>query len=400
MMIVDVAGWTLLHFLWQGALLAVVLAGVLRAFPNRGPRFRYRCAYTVLVAMLIMPIATMLALGIDAEFHSDRLAMAIGAGLPLRVGHIDPGSASPAAIRLLTTVLGAEANLVHVFFIGAARMPLVAGLWFAGILIVGASWVFSVLRIRRVASSARDWPQWQALARNLEAKLNIRHRVGLAVSSRPVMPMLVGWRRPTIVLPQAALRELTASAAESLLYHELVHARRRDHWSNLIQIVVETLLFFHPAVWWVSHRMRTEREYCCDDEVVALLGSRAPYAQALVWLEENRRPGPRSAVLADSGLTLQRLRRLASGDGSPASPWQKRLAALTAIVALLAIPMILWAVRPANVSALGFRPQAEQEGVLVGPPEGPDDCTNGTCADVQLQIRPKSYKLPGGDRAV
>ena len=65
---------------------------------------------------------------------------------------------------------------------------------------------------------------------------------------------------------------MPAGQVEAILLHELAHIRRHDYLVNLLQTVAESLLFYHPAVWWISGVIRTERENCCDDLVVAQRG--------------------------------------------------------------------------------------------------------------------------------
>ena len=102
------------------------------------------------------------------------------------------------------------------------------------------------------------------------------------------VPVVIGWLRPVILLPVAALAGLTPAQVEAILAHELAHIRRHDSCVNVLQTIAETLLFYHPAVWWVSHRIRAEREHCCDDIAVAVCGDPVAYAQALAELESWR----------------------------------------------------------------------------------------------------------------
>jgi hypothetical protein len=154
----------------------------------------------------------------------------------------------------------------------------------------------------------------------------IRRPVRVLESSLAQVPMVIGWLRPLILLPAAAVTGLTPQQLEAILAHELAHVRRNDYWMNLVQAAAEILLFYHPAVWWVSNRIRIEREHCCDDLGVAACGDRLTYARALVAMEELRSlPDVPSLALAfDGGSLLQRVRRLfeapAPGHGGSA-PW-------------------------------------------------------------------------------
>jgi hypothetical protein len=123
-------------------------------------------------------------------------------------------------------------------------------------------------------------------------------------------PSVIGAIRPLILLPVAALTTLTPGQVEALLAHELAHIRRRDYLVNLLQTVVETLLFFHPGVWWMSSRIRAEREHCCDDVAVAVCGEAESYAAALAELAAVRSGGAALAMGAVRGPILSRIKRL------------------------------------------------------------------------------------------
>ena len=102
------------------------------------------------------------------------------------------------------------------------------------------------------------------------------------------VPTIVGCLRPVILLPASVVTGLPASHLDAVLAHELAHVRRHDYLVNVLQSLVETLLFYHPAVWWCSRQIRIEREHCCDDLVVEACGDRVVYAHALAQLEELR----------------------------------------------------------------------------------------------------------------
>jgi hypothetical protein len=121
---------------------------------------------------------------------------------------------------------------------------------------------------------------------------------------------VVGWLRPVILVPAATIAGLTPEQLEAVLAHELAHIRRYDYVVNAAQVLIETLLFYHPAVWWVSARIRRERELCCDDLAVGCCGDAVCYARALTRLERLRLDSPSLAVGSTSGPLGYRIRRL------------------------------------------------------------------------------------------
>ena len=134
------------------------------------------------------------------------------------------------------------------------------------------------LRSRLVRPAPSEWQQ--ALDR-LKTRIRVSRPVRLLVSSLVQAPAVVGWLRPVVLVPVGALAGLPAEQIEALLVHELAHIRRHDYLVNVLQSVVEALLFYHPAVWWVSGHIRTEREQCCDDVAVSVSGDVLTYARAL-----------------------------------------------------------------------------------------------------------------------
>ena len=155
--------------------------------------------------------------------------------------------------------------------------------------------------------SASVWPtRMRLMADRLDLKLKIR----LVKSALVDVPAVIGWMRPAIVVPVSVLSGLAPAHLDAILAHELSHIRRRDYLVNIVQCVVETLLFYHPAVWWVSRRIRVERELCCDDLAASLCDSRLTYATALASLETLRASTPALAMPATGGVLLHRIRRL------------------------------------------------------------------------------------------
>jgi type II secretory pathway component GspD/PulD (secretin) len=153
------------------------------------------------------------------------------------------------------------------------------------------------------------------------------------------VPTVIGWLRPVILLPAGCLLGLSAAQLEAILAHELAHIRRHDYLVNLLQNVVETLLFYHPAVWWVSRRIREERENCCDDLAVEICGDRVTYARALATLEELRHAPGQLALAAAGAPLLQRIRRLAGKSGARASRPGWPLAGIVALLIVFAVAM-------------------------------------------------------------
>ena len=153
---------------------------------------------------------------------------------------------------------------------------------------------------------------WQPTAERLARRLRVGVPFRVVESAVVDAPILIGWLQPLVVLPLAAMAHMTAAQVEALVAHELAHIRRRDYAINLLQTIAEALLFFHPGVWWVSRRIRQEREHCCDDAAIAVAGEATAYAEALMALASWREREFQPSLGAAKGSLLLRIRRLLS----------------------------------------------------------------------------------------
>ncbi|MEX2301204.1 MAG: M56 family metallopeptidase [Bryobacterales bacterium] len=263
---IDALGWTLLHFLWQGAAIAFLLAAANPALRETTARARYAAACGAMLLMLACAAGTFAWLYSEATPSGARFepqATAAVAATGITKVFTSPEVASPPAARI------------------SSYLSLLVYFWFAGVCLLGirslGGWVV-VQRLRRQASRPADDAGQQQLAR-LARRLGIARLVQLRESAAAQAPAVIGWLKPVVLLPVAALGGLSPQQLEALLAHELAHIRRHDYLVNLFQTAIETLLFYHPAVWWVGRRIRAERENCCDDLAVEVCGDALLYAR-------------------------------------------------------------------------------------------------------------------------
>lgn len=284
--------WALVHFLWQGVLVAALLAVTLAAFRRRPATWRYAAACA---ALLLMPatFAVTLALMIPERARTAALWQWWDTAAP--AGGPDSGFAAGWAA-------GSP---------WADRIVWLVPVWMACVLVLYARTLGGWLAARRLRT-AGAWPVegfWQGRLHQAAARLRISKPVRLLESCLAEAPVVIGYFRPVILVPAGLLAGLPAAQMEAVLAHELAHIRRHDYLVNLLENLVEGLLFYHPAVWWVSARIRAERENCCDDVAVAWSGDARGYAAALAALEERRWP-PAPALAATGGRLMDRILRL------------------------------------------------------------------------------------------
>jgi GWxTD domain-containing protein len=323
-------GWALVHFLWEGLALAAVLAAVLYLLRPSSARARYGAACATLFAM---PLA---------------FAVTLFAMWPHAAGNV-PLLPRPPAAHFAVVPLAPPAPPPSDFT--AARMlPWIACCWFLGVAFFYlrglAAW-FAARRLRHRGTCAPP-PVWEQRVSALCARMRISRPARLLESCFIDAPVLVGYLRPVILMPLGCLANLPAGQIECILIHELSHIRRHDYLVNLLQGVVEGLLFYHPAVWWTSRTVREERENCCDDAVVALTGDARVYAATLATLEHRRAIGLETAIAATGGNLMKRIRRLLtqpqSAQRSATPAFAAGLLLITCMAALAA-----WPVKPVRV---------------------------------------------------
>jgi beta-lactamase regulating signal transducer with metallopeptidase domain len=216
-------------------------------------------------------------------------------------------------------------------------LPWIVGLWTCGVgllaLRLAVGWGI-VRRLRRQGEAPRDLG-WNARLERLRVRLGVSAPVRLLCSASASVPMVIGWLRPVVLVPASLLAGLTPHQLEAVLAHELAHIRRHDYLVNLLQNIVETLFFYHPAVWWVSRQIRTEREHCCDDLAAAICGSTLDYARALTALAELRHTSGVFGLAATGGSLVNRIARLAGvGNHEPRLGWPLPVLALTSAAAI------------------------------------------------------------------
>ena len=322
-------GWTLLHSIWILALVGVLIIAVMILFRKQSAQTRYAVAYLGLLLMAMAPFGVFAISPAEDGLRSK--AAVPNASIEERWGErsavphpLPPKTVSPptdaeapfAATASDPTVAGAAplaAGSESSSLNWSMAAPWTGLSWLVGIVILsiwrGGGW-WTAQRMRSVGSASVPG-HVTATVGPLQKLLGVSRPVRILQSSLVEVPVVFGWLKPTILLPFHVLESLTGAQLRMVLAHELAHIRRHDYLANLVQTCIETLLFFHPAVWWISRRIRAEREHCCDDLAVRYCGDGADLASALVAVEEGRcEPLPAPALAATGGDTDMRVRRL------------------------------------------------------------------------------------------
>jgi beta-lactamase regulating signal transducer with metallopeptidase domain/uncharacterized protein YnzC (UPF0291/DUF896 family) len=286
-------GWSLLHFLWQGTALAA-LAAVLMALCRRSSA-RYVVGLSVLVLMSIAPLVTFSYLQqTDVPSSVRNSSPLVSAAWPLATS---TRSAIVSSQSLRGSSSDAIAWLVQAWLFGVAIFSL------------RSAGGFVLLERERRKRSSPVGERVLEICYTLQDHLGISRTIQYCKCKWLQAPAVIGWFRPIVFLPATALTGLSEDQLQAVIAHELAHIQRLDAFVNVFQVCVETLLFYHPAVWWLNKRIRAEREHCCDDIAVSLCGNPVEYARALTLMEEWR-SAPVFAMAANRGPLTDRIMRV------------------------------------------------------------------------------------------
>ncbi len=336
--LIDRVGWTLLHSTWLVALVAVVVAGELLVLRRKSAAARYFVSVTGLAIIAIVPVGVFLCVHVDSPPAGP---VVDGAGLA-----IDSGATEIPRVDLTPNVAyesGDTTTPLNTTAMAARLRPLLpwsVTVWAGGVLMLSARLLIMWLLIQRLrfAGTTPVTATAHAALQRVCDRMRFRRPVELLQSAIVQAPTAIGCLRPLILLPASSLTGLDVRELEAILAHELAHIRRHDYLVNVLQSVVEILLFFHPAVWWLSRRIRIERENCCDDVAVGVVGNQLDYARALARVAElSCRPAGLAAA-ANGGDLFARIRRLLSEPSdhvSPGSRWTSGSITLVMVGALV-----------------------------------------------------------------
>jgi beta-lactamase regulating signal transducer with metallopeptidase domain len=325
-------GWFLLHVVWQGTLIALALSALLALIDERSATIRYGLSTLALALMLVVPVTTAfvpasmpIALTTTGSLPAADAAAVMTSGLA-------PGAGTPSLMDQAMRLLSATA-------------PWLVPFWLLGVCILtirtfGGWWVARQLTRTGVmdvpASISRSFME-------MKRRFGVHGEVIIRQSTRAEVPAVIGYFRPVLLLPVSALSGLSPQQLEAVIAHELAHIRRHDYLVNVFQQFAEILLFFHPAVWWVSGQIRKERENCCDDLAVLACGDVLGYATALLNLEEQRGRAPQLALAATGSNLVGRVRRLLGK-----SEWQPgtRTVMVPLVLASLSLAVVTLSAQP------------------------------------------------------
>lgn len=321
----DVLGWTLLHSLWQGAAISLLIFVLLQLLRRMSADSRYALACSGFALFIGAVIATAAHLGMNSQANT---AAHSSEAVVFQLHPSDP---------LSQEVSGDLLGLVQHYL----DWMLLA--WAVGVGVFTIRFVSGVraaARLRAGALPIND--QWKQFISSVANDLGIRRPITLAESASIASPIVIGYLKPMILIPLGMAGGMSTDQIETVLLHELAHIRRHDYLINMVQVAVETMFFFNPFVWWLSGIIRKEREYCCDEFVVRRHGSAHAYANALVRLAEAELTytGFAMTLSNNKNQLLQRIRKIMAKSVDKSSGARKFV--LPALLLVAGLMCISW----------------------------------------------------------
>ncbi|MYM31078.1 TonB family protein [Duganella sp. CY15W] len=309
-------GMTLMHFLWQGLLLGCVTAAALTLLRNSRAEYRYLIACSALFVSLCWPV-----LDLFQRLNGD--AMSASASIPALPWSTQAIAEDSNWFNLLDSMRG----IVSAWALCAAVLALR--------MIAGLLWIDRTSR-QPATCNHQEQLRWEASLSRLAQRFGVSRTVRLRVIDTLSSPVTAGWWRPVVLVPAALIGRMPPDLLEALLAHEMAHIKRHDYLINLLQSVIETLLFYHPAVWWISNRIRIERELIADDTAARQLGEPRRLALALSELEKLQFSTHQLAQAANGGNLMMRIQHLLR-PAPQALNWKTAVAMLGMAMACLSI---------------------------------------------------------------
>jgi bla regulator protein BlaR1 len=289
--LIDSLGWTLLHFTWQGALIGGITAALLGMMGNARAQHRYVLACSAMLACLIWPLVEFIGrLGVAPGNNQSTLIFSTLDSLV----NFKQGAGATVSQQLQSKLV----IIVGIWALCAAGLTLRLGL--------GLLWIEQIGQRAGQAAS----PEWQARIARMAEQFSIGRTVQLRIVDQLASPITAGWWKPVILMPASLMSGMPPDLLDALLAHELGHIKRHDYVINLIQNAIEVVLFYHPAVWWISRQVRNEREAIADDLAARQLGEPRRLALALSELEKFQFSTHHLAQAANGGDLMSRIKRL------------------------------------------------------------------------------------------
>ena len=308
--------WTLVHSLWQLSVIALALNLLLRLAKKQSSSFKYAISLGALGLALLTTLVTFSLYIVDAP---EVIVLA-------------------AEGTLTEEVIKASALLPSLDFTNQ-YIPVIVNAWIIGSILFLIRFSGAYIYLRYIIKQSKlESPILLNGLRTLKKKYNIHRSVIIRESIRITTPMVMGYVKPVILFPLGLANQLSMQEVEAILAHELAHIKRHDFLFNLLQSLAEIVFYYHPAIWYISSKIRYERENCCDDMAIAMTGNSVSYAKTLVKLQDIKHQNliPALAFSGNKSEFSQRIFRILNLPVNTSNMKQKFLAFLLVFTTVFA----------------------------------------------------------------
>jgi len=283
--IVNAIGWTIFHILWQGFVLAFLISLLLRILNHKSSQIRYLISLSSLVIIVGLSILNFTSNYDTLDLVKDNQDF-IQTNKTL--GSLDSPFTAFDNLDKEVTTSAIIKNLFRKIDTLSAYFPSIVSLWFVGVLVFLIRFIFSFLYTSRLRTTGVSNIQSENMQifNNIKNNLHVKRTVRFIESTLIKVPVVLGYLKPVVLVPAEILSGMPMNQIEAIVAHELAHIRRNDYIINVIQTIIETVFFFHPAVWYLSSKINNERENCCDDIALTVCDDSLIYAKALVSVQD------------------------------------------------------------------------------------------------------------------
>lgn len=314
MILFEKIGLILFHFAWQATAIAFISGLLLFVLKRADSKVHYTiCCFSMLL-MVVLPVYFTCNNLIKDQYGFD--GSAVKRQIPVDTKEVfNNGTLIGIQFRSHRIQISSYEELMYYV---NRYTPFISITWMFGVVLTAFYRIYGFSKVRSLVRQAQRVVQssWEKKIKEMMRKIGIKRAVTILQSPDVETPAIIGILKPVLLIPVSFFTGFESACIEAILLHELAHIKRFDYLVNIIQLIVETFGFFHPAVWWISGRMRRERENCCDDFAVEILGDKLIYAKSLVQLEEMRQ-NPSPVVAANGSSLLYRIARLLSDKSNP-----------------------------------------------------------------------------------
>ncbi|MEN8194399.1 MAG: M56 family metallopeptidase [Bacteroidota bacterium] len=276
----------ILHSLWQGALISLLLVVALLFVNKRSAKLRSALAYFAIVGIFVSSTITFSYLYKNNSSESEKVSVSVSeVTLNYAVPSVETSLISYGKENV-TKIYNSVSQHMNKFH--SANFNFIFAFWMIGMVFLAIRMMggyFYTQRIKRKHTVPMG-SRWSKLAKRIANELGVNKTISLFESPLIKQPVVIGYFKPVILMPIGMITGLPHDQIEAIIAHEIAHIKRSDYLLNLFQSAVEILFFFNPAMWWFSSIVRKEREYSCDDLAVAVSGENTTLANALLSIEE------------------------------------------------------------------------------------------------------------------